>query len=92
MWYTRRRPLTHLKIDRSVIGDGSSDVAAQAIVQSTLLMAQSLGIEVVAEGIETIDQEALLKVLKAEYGQGYHFWRPISSDDFAALLTPAKAP
>ena len=90
--YLKRLPITHLKIDRSFIGDVSSDIAAQAIVQSTLLMAQSLGIEVVAEGIETIDQEALLKVLKAEYGQGYHFWRPISSNDFAALLTlPSKA-
>lgn len=84
--YLKRLPITHLKIDRSFVGDVSSDIAAQAIVQSTLLMAQSLGIEVIAEGIETIDQEALLKVLKAEYGQGYHFWRPISSNDFAALL------
>jgi len=84
--YLKRLPITHLKIDRSFVGDVSSDIAAQAIVQSTLLMAQSLGIEVVAEGIETVDQEALLKVLKAEYGQGYHFWRPISGDDFAALL------
>jgi len=84
--YLKRLPITHLKIDRSFVGDVSSDIAAQAIVQSTLLMAQSLGIEVVAEGIETVDQEALLKVLKAEYGQGYHFWRPISGDDFATLL------
>ncbi|HEY9080983.1 putative bifunctional diguanylate cyclase/phosphodiesterase [Magnetovibrio sp.] len=90
--YLKRLPITHLKIDRSFIGDVSSDIAAQAIVQSTLLMAQSLGIEVVAEGIETIDQEALLKVLKAEYGQGYHFWRPISGDDFAALLTRPAHP
>lgn len=84
--YLKRLPITHLKIDRSFIGDVSSDVAAQTIVQSTLLMAQSLGIEVVAEGIETVDQEALLRVLKAEYGQGYHFWRPISGDDFSELL------
>ncbi|MCW8914677.1 MAG: EAL domain-containing protein [Magnetovibrio sp.] len=84
--YLSKLPITHLKIDRSFVGDVSSDVAAQAIVQSTLLMAQSLGIQVVAEGIETIDQEALLKVLKAEYGQGYHFWRPISGDEFAGLI------
>lgn len=84
--YLKRLPITHLKIDRSFIGDVSSDVAAQAIVQSTLLMAQSLGIEVVAEGIETVDQEALLRVLKAEYGQGYHFWRPIEGDVFAKLV------
>lgn len=84
--YLTKLPITHLKIDRSFVGDVSSDVAAQAIVQSTLLMAQSLGIQVVAEGIETVDQEALLKVLKAEYGQGYHFWRPITGDEFADLV------
>ena len=84
--YLSKLPITHLKIDRSFVGDVSNDIAAQTIVQSTLLMAQSLGIQVVAEGIETVDQEALLKVLKAEYGQGYHFWRPISGDDFANLL------
>jgi EAL domain-containing protein (putative c-di-GMP-specific phosphodiesterase class I) len=49
-------------------------------------MAQSLGIKVIAEGIETEDQVALLKVLKAEFGQGFHYWRPLAGEDFAALL------
>ncbi|MCR4377596.1 MAG: EAL domain-containing protein [Rhodospirillales bacterium] len=84
--YLNHLPITHLKIDRSFITDVSTDRAAQAIVQSTLLMAQSLGIKVIAEGIETEDQVALLKVLKAEYGQGFHYWRPLTDEDFAALL------
>ncbi|MFC1673586.1 putative bifunctional diguanylate cyclase/phosphodiesterase [Pseudomonadota bacterium] len=85
--YLNRLPITHLKIDQSFVGDVSTDIAAQAIVQSTLLMAQSMGIEVVAEGIETLDQEALLQVFKAEYGQGYHFWRPITGDQLSDVLT-----
>ncbi len=84
--YLSRLPITHLKIDRSFIADVSTDIASQAIVQSTLLMAQSLGIKVVAEGIEAKDQLALLEVLKAEYGQGFHFWRPMEGDDFTELL------
>lgn len=84
--YLNRLPITHLKIDQSFIADVSTDLAAQAIVQSTLLMAQSLGIKVIAEGIETEDQVALLKILKAEFGQGFHYSRPLTGNAFAALL------
>jgi len=85
--YLNRLPITHLKIDRSFISEVSKDIAAQAIVQSTLLMAQSLGIAVIAEGIEELDQVALLQILKAEFGQGFHYWKPMVANDFAKLLT-----
>lgn len=88
--YLNRLPITHLKIDRSFVTDISTDNAAQVIVQSTLLMAQSLGIKVIAEGIETEDQMEMLKAMKAEYGQGYYFSRPISGAELQGLL-PAKA-
>ena len=84
--YLNRLPITHLKIDRSFVTDISTDIAAQAIVQSTLLMAQSLGIKVIAEGIETEDQVAMLKVMKADYGQGYYYSRPISSAELQQNL------
>ena len=84
--YLTRLPITHLKIDRSFINDISTDIAAQTIVQSTIMMAQSLGIEVVAEGIESEDQVALLKVLKAEYGQGFYFHKPMAGPDMKALI------
>ena len=88
--YLNRLPITHLKIDRSFVSDISSDIAAQAIIQSTLLMAQSLGIKVIAEGIETEDQVAMLKVMKADYGQGYYYSRPISGENLQQNLL-AKA-
>ena len=88
--YLNRLPITHLKIDRSFVSDISSDIAAQAIIQSTLLMAQSLGIKVIAEGIETEDQVAMLKVMKADYGQGYYYSRPISGENLQQTLL-AKA-
>jgi len=84
--YLNRLPITHLKIDRSFVTDISTDTAAQVIVQSTLLMAQSLGIKVIAEGIETEGQMEILKQMKAEYGQGYYFSRPISGEDLQGLL------
>jgi len=84
--YLNRLPITHLKIDQSFISEVSNDVAAQAIVQSTLLMAQSMGIAVVAEGVEKIDQVALLQLFKAEYGQGFYYSKPLEPDAFAKLL------
>ena len=75
-----------MKIDRSFITDISTDNGAQVIVQSTLLMAQSLGIKVIAEGIETQDQMEMLKAMKAEYGQGYYFSQPISGEELQGLL------
>jgi len=84
--YLNRLPITHIKIDQSFIAEVSTDTTAQAIVQSTLLMAQSLGIQVIAEGIETDDQVALLQALKAESGQGFYFSKPISGEDFLRIL------
>ncbi len=84
--YLKKLPFTHLKLDQSFIRDVSRDVASQAIVQSTLLMAQSLGIQVIAEGIEEEDQLSLLKVLKAEFGQGFLFSKPLNAADFTAYV------
>lgn len=84
--YLKKLPFTHLKLDQSFISEVSTDLASQAIVQSTLLMAQSLDIQVIAEGIEEEDQLSLLKVLKAEYGQGFLFSKPLSATDFAVFV------
>lgn len=84
--YLKRLPITHLKIDRSFTAEVSTDLATQTIVQSTLLMAQSLGIQVVVEGLETEDQVALLKILKAEFAQGYYFYKPMPGEELAKLL------
>ncbi len=83
-------PVTALKIDRSfvcAIGDGDADGGSETIVRSTVALAHSLGLKVIAEGIETSSQAERLRALGCEYGQGFLFSEPLSADGTEALLT-----
>jgi EAL domain-containing protein (putative c-di-GMP-specific phosphodiesterase class I) len=62
------------------------DRAAFGMVQTVLGFAQTLGARVVAEGIETPEQWADLRDLGCDYGQGYHFARPLSAEAMEGLL------
>ena len=80
-------PVDALKIDRSFVasiggGAGGSDV----IVRSTIALAHSLGLHVIAEGIEDSTQLQRLRTLGCEYGQGFLFSRPLSAQDTQTLL------
>jgi EAL domain-containing protein (putative c-di-GMP-specific phosphodiesterase class I) len=84
--YLHRFPLDTLKIDRSFIsGIGDAD-GGMEIARSILPMANNLRLDVVAEGVETIQQVAALKKLQCKYAQGFYFSRPVSADATAALL------
>jgi diguanylate cyclase (GGDEF)-like protein/PAS domain S-box-containing protein len=78
-------PFGALKIDRSFVASGTDD-SSQAIVRSIVALAQSLGLEVIAEGIEHPDQLERLRRLGCQYGQGFLFSRPLSTEDAEALL------
>ncbi len=83
--YLHRFPLDTLKIDRSFIssiGTGEDTEIARTIFP----MALNLHLDVVAEGIETIEQLVLLKKLHCKYGQGYYFSKPLSADEAGSLL------
>jgi diguanylate cyclase (GGDEF)-like protein/PAS domain S-box-containing protein len=83
--YLHRFPLDTLKIDRSFIssiGTGEDTEIARTIFP----MALNLHLDVVAEGIETIEQLVLLKKLQCKYGQGYYFSKPLSADEAGSLL------
>ncbi len=83
--YLHRFPLDTLKIDRSFIssiGNGEDTEIARTI----LPMALNLHLDVVAEGIETIEQLVLLKKLQCKYGQGYYFSKPLSAKEAGSLL------
>src|SRR6202163_2661868 len=83
--YLHRFPLDTLKIDRSFIssiGTGEDTEIARTIFP----MALNLHLDVVAEGIETIEQLVLLKKLQCKYGQGYYFSKPLSADEAGLLL------
>jgi EAL domain-containing protein (putative c-di-GMP-specific phosphodiesterase class I) len=74
--YLKRFPFDIVKVDRSFVRGLGQDAGDSAIVGAVLGMARALGMDVVAEGIETATQVACLTELGAEYGQGFYFARP----------------
>jgi diguanylate cyclase (GGDEF)-like protein/PAS domain S-box-containing protein len=84
--YLHRFPLDTLKIDRSFISGMGDDGEGMEIARTILPMANNLQLDVVAEGVETIQQVAFLKKLQCKYGQGFYFSRPLSAEGTTALL------
>lgn len=84
----RLRSLTvdKLKIDQSFISYLPNAQEDESIVRAILALGASIGLEVQAEGIETVEQLEFLKTLNCPLGQGYFFGRPMPMDDFAELL------
>ncbi|NJO51771.1 MAG: EAL domain-containing protein [Leptolyngbyaceae cyanobacterium RM2_2_4] len=87
--YLHQFPIDTVKIDQSFVGrigsDDAEDEGAE-IVRAIVMLAHTLEMSVVAEGIETAEQVSQLKILKAEYGQGYFFAKPLSSEEAATLI------
>jgi diguanylate cyclase (GGDEF)-like protein/PAS domain S-box-containing protein len=86
--YLRHYPLTRIKIDQGFIRRISdrSPPKDVAIIRSIIQMAHNLGLNVVAEGVETAEQEAFLQAEKCNEAQGYLYSKPIPADDFKAFL------
>ena len=84
--YLHRFPVNTLKIDRSFIGRMANGDENSEIVRTICTLANNLGMEVVAEGVETREQLEQLRSLKCEYGQGFFFSRPLDAEDATALL------
>ncbi|WP_299085021.1 bifunctional diguanylate cyclase/phosphodiesterase [uncultured Paraglaciecola sp.] len=84
--YLKQMPVDIIKIDRSFISGMSDNSADMQIVASTITMVQKLGMRVVAEGVETLDQMKILQNLHCEIGQGYFISQPIPERDLYSLL------
>jgi diguanylate cyclase (GGDEF)-like protein len=84
--HLRRVPVDGVKIDRSFVADVLRDPDDLALTSAIIAMAHSLGITVVAEGIETEGQYAVLRERGCDQGQGFWLGRPMSSDDFLRKL------
>jgi diguanylate cyclase (GGDEF)-like protein/PAS domain S-box-containing protein len=76
-------PFDALKIDQSFVKSMNDSKHALMIVKTILQLAQNLGLEVIAEGIETEDQALTLRTLGCELGQGFYFGRPVPGLDLA---------
>src|SRR5438067_1341128 len=85
--YLHRFPLDTLKIDRSFISGMKEGGEGMEIARTILPMAKNLHLDVIAEGVETAEQLALLQKLQCKYGQGYYFSKPVSADGAEALLS-----
>jgi diguanylate cyclase (GGDEF)-like protein len=83
--YLHRFPVNTLKIDRSFIGRMAKGDENAEIVRTICTLANNLGMEVVAEGVETREQLELLRSLKCEYGQGYLFSKPVDAEKATVL-------
>ena len=88
--YLQRLRPSILKIDRSFIADVDSSRASRALVSALTTMALTLGLRVVAEGIETAEQLALLQAMGCPLGQGYLFSRAVPIGEAEALLEQAR--
>lgn len=87
--HLKRLPLYELKIDGSFVQDIVTDSNDQAMVQTMIGMANNLGLNVIAEGVETQAQHQALRQLHCTAFQGYLFARPLPLAQFEQLLTPA---
>jgi diguanylate cyclase (GGDEF)-like protein len=85
--YLHRFPIDTMKIDRSFISSIDSHIEKLAIVQAIVTLAHNLKMDVIAEGVETIEQLSQIKELQCQYGQGYLFSKPLNSNAVKALIS-----
>nr|WP_239987028.1 EAL domain-containing protein [Pseudomonas syringae] len=89
--YLKRFPLDALKIDRAFIKDITSNHEDAAITRAVIVLAHELGLNVIAEGVETVDQLELLVTYGCDQMQGYLFSKPVISDECAAMIKSSRS-
>lgn len=88
--YIKDFPFNKLKIDRSFIDNIATDEINKHIVRYTIDLAHNLDVEVVAEGVEQLEQLEILQELECDYIQGYYFSKPISANEFKKYIINDK--
>lgn len=84
--YLQKFPVDILKIDRSFVENVGDSKAGAAMARAIVSMSQTLHLVTIAEGIEDLGQVAALKTLGCDWGQGYHFAHPLTSDEMNEFL------
>jgi EAL domain-containing protein (putative c-di-GMP-specific phosphodiesterase class I) len=85
--YLRHLPVDIVKIDRSFVAGIVSDPAQRAVVATIIDLAHVLGLQQIAEGVETEEQSGVLRLLGCTLGQGYLWARPLDFEAMEAFLT-----
>ncbi len=84
--YLHRFPVDTLKIDRSFVGRIGEAAENIEIVRTIVSLAENMGMDVVAEGVETLSHLTQLRKLNCKFGQGYLFSRPVDADSVTAWI------
>lgn len=88
----QRYPLTTLKIDRGFIANIIDRPGDAAITRALVMLSKELGLDTIAEGVETEEQERAIVALGCPSAQGYRYGRPMPAADLERLLTKAHEP
>ena len=89
--YLKKLPITQVKIDKSFVNEITIDASDATIVKTIIVMSSTLGLSVIAEGVETQEQLNLLEEYGCERFQGYLFSRPVSLTELETLLKSSKS-
>jgi EAL domain-containing protein (putative c-di-GMP-specific phosphodiesterase class I) len=84
--YLKKFDIDYLKIDQSFVRNLETDPNDMALSEAIIVMAHTLGLKVIAEGVETEGQRKLLAAAGCDYAQGYLFSKPVPPEEFEALL------
>jgi EAL domain-containing protein (putative c-di-GMP-specific phosphodiesterase class I) len=84
-------PLDVLKIDKAFVDHVADDPRRAAFTQAIIRLGKTLGLALVAEGVETAEQAERLRSLGCELAQGYHFSKPVAADRISGLLEASSA-
>jgi EAL domain-containing protein (putative c-di-GMP-specific phosphodiesterase class I) len=85
--YLKKFDIDYLKIDQAFVRNLAPESQDMALCEAIIVMAHKLGIKVVAEGVETEVQRDLLTAAGCDFGQGYHYSRPVPAEAFEVLLS-----
>lgn len=93
--YLKKFDIDYLKIDQSFTRNLENDASDRTLCEAIIVMAQKLGMKVIAEGVETAKQQEILKAMGCDYAQGYLYSAPVSREEFETRFLkgdPNQAP